>query len=657
MEGNRRHFLNKRSKPQFKRTGGPRKGKQYDSIREEYSESFHSSDTIYRILCQSKKIGSVIGKGGNIVKALREETRAKITVSDSVPGSEERVITISSPSDKQAKRSGNNGDRVKGFDAVQPHCAAQDALLKVHDRIVEEDLGAAGNGNGDETMVSARLLVSTNTVGCLLGRKGDVIQRLRSETGANIRVLPADHLPACAMSNDELVQVSGKSAIVKKALYEISTLLHQNPRKDKPPSSYPDPYSSPGFQLSGPPMRDMLPPGNPIWLDRSTDAHRMESMPFKGGYEVQPSARGYEDFGGVSPPHDREAPSEFCIKLLCSAEKIGGVIGKGGSNVKQLEQDTGASIHVENVSKESDERVICVSSIEALWDQRSQTINAILLLQNRTSEYSEQGTITTRLLVPSSKVGCILGQGGHVINDMRRRTHADIRVFSKEEKPKCASEDEELVQISGSLGVAKDALLEIASRLRTRCLRDGHPRGEPASVRPLQGFGHTGNFRDSGLPISRSNIVPGSSGRYEHIQGSVRGYDSPRFHVPPHAPGYLEYNEVKISSVPATAGSRMSEFAATRARHHDPHSVGPDYGATEHFNSSRDLYQRPSSSAGPHNYPQPGTYHSYNSEHGMRIASPLPYRNSSRLPASYENSSYVHQGSYESVKPHGFYHI
>lgn len=209
MEGNRRNFLNKRSNPQFKRTGGPRKGKQHNFVREESSENFHSSDTVYRILCQSKKIGSVIGKGGNIVKGLREETQAKITVSDSVPGSDERVIIIFSPSDKQAKRkSGNNGDKSEqGYGVLEPHCAAQDALLKVHDRIVEEDLGGAEKGNGDETVVSARLLVSNNMVGCILGRKGDVIQRLRSETGANIRVLPADHLPACATSNDELVQV------------------------------------------------------------------------------------------------------------------------------------------------------------------------------------------------------------------------------------------------------------------------------------------------------------------------------------------------------------------------------------------------------------------------------------------------------------------
>ena len=34
-----------------------------------------------------------------------------------------------------------------------------------------------------------------------------------------------------------------------------------------------------------------------------------------------------------------------------------------------------------------------------------------------------------------------------MINEMRRRTQADIRVYSKEDKPKCAAEDEELVQV------------------------------------------------------------------------------------------------------------------------------------------------------------------------------------------------------------------
>ncbi|KAL0462045.1 UNVERIFIED_CONTAM: KH domain-containing protein HEN4 [Sesamum latifolium] len=667
MEGNRRNFLNKRSNPQFKRTGGPRKGKQHNSIREESYENFHPSDTVYRILCQSKKIGSVIGKGGNIVKSLREETQAKITVSDSVPGSDERVIIIFSPSDKQAKRqSGNNGEKSeKGYDVLEPHCAAQDALLKVHDRIVEEDLGGAEKGNGNETVVSARLLVSNNMVGCILGRKGDVIQRLRIETGANIRVLPADNLPACATSNDELVQISGKPAIARKALYEVSTLLHQNPRKDKPPSSFPTPYANQGFHPPGPPIKN-IPPGNSTWLERTSDAHRMEPMPFRGGYGVQPSAFGPEDYDGVTPPHDREAPSEFTVKILCSAEKIGGVIGKGGSNVRQLEQETGTSIHVENVSKESDERVIRVSSFEALWDQRSQTIDAILHLQNKTSEYSDKGTITTRLLVPSSKVGCILGQGGHVINDMRRRTHADIRVFSKEEKPKCASEDEELVQISGSFGVAKDALLEIASRLRTRCLRDANTRVEPGPVRPFPGFNPAGNLRGGGLPLS-STIGAGSSRRYEHLQGSVREYEPPSFPLPPRATRYSDVNEAKIGSVSATGGAaslRIYEivvgvllFAGTRMKLQDPYSTGSDFGMSEHFSSSRNLYQTPASSTGHNNYPQPGAYQSYNSQYGAypnNNASPVPYQNSNPRPVAYQDV-YTQQGSYQNIRAHGSY--
>jgi poly(rC)-binding protein 2/3/4 len=211
MDGNRRKYFKKPGNNLFKRKGvsSSRKGKWSDSHGEECSGD---GDTVYRILCPSRKIGGVIGKGGNIVKALREETQSKITVADSVQGSDERVIIIYSSSDKPPRKmdcdeglAAGNGQQ----EAFEPHCAAQDALLKVHDRIVEEDLfgGMASDDDNDNNAVTARLLVPNNMVGCVLGKRGDVIQRLRSETGANIRVLPADHLPSCAMDTDELVQV------------------------------------------------------------------------------------------------------------------------------------------------------------------------------------------------------------------------------------------------------------------------------------------------------------------------------------------------------------------------------------------------------------------------------------------------------------------
>lgn len=527
MEGNRRPSFKKRPNPHFKK-GGNKRGK----FSEQSSESSHASETVYRILCQSKKIGSVIGKGGGIVKALREETQAKITVADSVPGSEERVIMVYSPSTKKAVKNNTSDDHEDDMGAeknvTELHCAAQDALLKVHDKIVEEDIvGGTEDGDGNEIVVFARLLVPNNTVGCLLGKKGDVIQRLRSETGASIRVLPADQLPACAMSTDELVQISAKPSVVRRALYEVSTLLHQNPRKDKPPSSFTMPAGGQGYR-SGPPMEHM-PPANLMRPERRSNARGAPPVPWLGGYGNEPPRFGRDGFDGDrAAPHGEETPAEFSMKILCSAAKIGGVIGKGGSNVRQLQQETGTSIHVDDPSVESDERVIRVSAIEALWNPRSRTIDAILFLQDKTSEHNEKGVITTRLLIPSSKVGCILGQGGQVINEMRRRTKADIRVYSKEEKPKCAGEDEELVQVSGSYGVAKDALAEIASRFRARALRDAKPGPESA---PGPGFGPRGNLPGEG-PSPSGAIRRGRSGGYEPFKGGGWEYE-PNYPAPP----------------------------------------------------------------------------------------------------------------------------
>jgi len=68
-------------------------------------------DAVFRILCPSQRIGSVIGKGGNIIKNLRQESGAKIKIADAILGVDERVIIISSPnlgSDRGRGKDGNN---------------------------------------------------------------------------------------------------------------------------------------------------------------------------------------------------------------------------------------------------------------------------------------------------------------------------------------------------------------------------------------------------------------------------------------------------------------------------------------------------------------------------------------------------------------------
>ncbi|KAJ0753875.1 putative K domain-containing protein [Helianthus annuus] len=561
MERNRRNpSFKKRPNPNINR-GGNKRGR----FSEQSSSSSKAPETVYKILCQSRKIGSVLGKGGGIVKALREETQAKITVSETVPGSEERVITISSPSSLPVKS--NTGDNQENND-MELYCAAQDALLKVHDRIIEEDVAG-------ENPIMARLLVPNNTVGCVLGKKGDVIQRLRSETGASIRVMPGDQRPACAMTTDELVQISAKPDVAKRALYQVSTLLHQNPRKDKPPSVKGGQNTTPTNVMRG---------------ERRSSARSEPPMSWMGPTRFGPNGAN----GDFAATHGEDIASEFSMKVLCSSAKIGGVIGQGGSNVWQLQQATGTNIHVDDASVESDERVIRVSAFEALRNPRSQTIDAVLNLQDKMSEPNEKRviTITTRLLIPSSKVGCIIGQGGQVINEMRRRTKADIRVFPKEEKPKCAGEDEELVQVSGSYNSAKDAVSEIALRYRARCLRDAKPGTEPSSAGPIPGFVPVRNFICEG-PSPFGVTRGGPSLGYEPFQGGGREYEplsypAPSteyrphgYPVPPRASGYPGAVDVKISNSGQVSGlgpgvHNINEVPGTALKPQDPYAVGAE---------------------------------------------------------------------------------
>lgn len=166
-------------------------------------------DTVYRYLCPLKKIGSIIGRGGEIVKQLRVDTKSKIRIGETVPGCEERVITIYSSSDE------TNALEDGGI-YVSP---AQDALFRVHDRVIAEDLHSDEESDGHN--ITARLLVPSDQIGCIIGKGGQIVQSIRTDTGAQIRILKDEHLPTCALSADELVQVTWA-----RLLEGVAKLMH-----------------------------------------------------------------------------------------------------------------------------------------------------------------------------------------------------------------------------------------------------------------------------------------------------------------------------------------------------------------------------------------------------------------------------------------------
>ncbi|KAK1432872.1 hypothetical protein QVD17_09774 [Tagetes erecta] len=407
------------------------------------SNSIGSNDTVYRYLCPSKKIGSIMGRGGDIVKQLRSETKAKIRIGETVQGCDERVVTIHSTSD-ETNDFDMNDDRV---------CPAMDALFKVHDRVIADDqVPDAGSDNEEiqTTQVTARLLVPSDQIGCIIGKGGQIVQAMRSDTDSQIRILKTNHLPACASSSDELVQISGESSNVRKALFQIAARIHDNPSRSQHllSSSTPNAYPS-GGSLMG------APGGTPV----------MGLTPLVGAYG------GYKGEGGFYPgPRGESSPKEFSLRLICPTAKIGGVIGKAGAAINQIRQETGATIKVDSSKAEADDCIISISANEVFEDTFSPAIEAALRLQPRCSDRIERDSglisYTTRLLVPTSRIGCLIGKGGAIITEIRRITKANIRIISKENLPKVAEDNEEMVQISADLDLAKDALLQVISRLR-----------------------------------------------------------------------------------------------------------------------------------------------------------------------------------------------
>ncbi|KAL1215310.1 RNA-binding KH domain-containing protein RCF3 [Cardamine amara subsp. amara] len=387
-------------------------------------------DTVYRYLCPVRKAGSIIGKGGEIAKQIRFETKANMRINEALTGCDERVVVIYSTSEET--------NRIE--DDVDFVCPAFDALFKVHDMIVAEEVE---NGDGyyddddeysEKQIVTVRMLVPSDQIGCLIGKGGHVIQNLRNETNAQIRVIN-ENLPLCALalSHDELLQIIGDPSAVREALFQVASLLYDNPSR---------------FQ--------------------NYFVSSLSSMHQSGGLLMTPAlTRSHKNYPA---PRDVADAREFSICFICPAENVGGVIGKGGCFIKQIRQESGATIKVNTPeTDEDDDSIIFISSKEFFEDQ-SPTVNAALRLQTRCSERvgkdSSDSAISTCVLVPNSQVGCLIGKGGALISEMRSVTKANIRIYQNEDVPSIAREDEEMVQITGSLNAAAKALTQVMLRLR-----------------------------------------------------------------------------------------------------------------------------------------------------------------------------------------------
>ncbi|XP_041017396.1 KH domain-containing protein HEN4-like isoform X1 [Juglans microcarpa x Juglans regia] len=410
----------------------------------------------FRFLIHVSDVGRLLCNNGAVVSRIRRETSTRIHCEAVDPGSNLRVVL------------------VVGFGSRDGRdvSSAQEAVLRVFESVSEKV------GDGGRDVVCWKMLAHTSQVGAVMGRGGQNIRRVRTETGAQIRILPAPHWMA---EDDELIQITGDLLAVKKALVDVSSSLQDCPPFDKATTHKTRPLedspygASPESQAHLIHVSSSLPP--PLPENSGTSTSHGDTSPLSLLRYAERVVSGKDKKG--SPQQ------EVVFRMLCSYHAAGWVIGKRGAIVKALQNEAGASIMFAAPTNKSGERVVTISAWENLESSQSPAQNAVILVFTRMIEgviergslsgSSEGRPVMAKLLVVSDLVGCLGGNDGKVLTELREVTGADIRIVEGEHILTCGSVNDTVVQITGDYKSVENALFQVTYSLRDNQLRAKYP--------------------------------------------------------------------------------------------------------------------------------------------------------------------------------------
>ncbi|KAK2821506.1 hypothetical protein Q7C36_020849 [Tachysurus vachellii] len=276
-----------------------------------------------RLLMHGKEVGSIIGKKGETVKRIREESSARINISEgSCP---ERIITITGPTECV----------FRAFTMI---------TIKL-----EEDL-AALVANGTVTSkppVTLRLVIPASQCGSLIGKGGSKIKEIRESTGAQVQVA-GDLLPN---STERGVTISGSQEAIIQCVKLICTVILESPPKGATIPYRPSPLPG-AVLLSG---NQAYTVQNQYGIPHSELA-KLHQLSMQQGLTpiAQPAATA------VLPGMDTSTQTAS-QELLIPNDLIGSIIGRQGTKINEIRQVSGAQIKIGSQLDSTSDRHVTIT--------------------------------------------------------------------------------------------------------------------------------------------------------------------------------------------------------------------------------------------------------------------------------------------------------
>ncbi|XP_032297520.1 poly(rC)-binding protein 2 isoform X1 [Coturnix japonica] len=291
-----------------------------------------------RLLMHGKEVGSIIGKKGESVKKMREESGARINISEG--NCPERIITLAGPTNAIFK-----------------------AFAMIIDKLEEDISSSMSNSTAtSKPPVTLRLVVPASQCGSLIGKGGSKIKEIRESTGAQVQVA-GDMLPN---STERAITIAGIPQSIIECVKQICVVMLESPPKGVTIPYRPKPSSSPVIFAGG--QAYAIQGQYAIPQPDLTKLHQlaMQQSHF-------PMSHGNTGFSGL----DASAQTTS-HELTIPNDLIGCIIGRQGAKINEIRQMSGAQIKIANPVEGSTDRQVTITGSAASISLAQYLINVSL---------------------------------------------------------------------------------------------------------------------------------------------------------------------------------------------------------------------------------------------------------------------------------------
>mmetsp|Transcript_36226 Transcript_36226/g.77244 ORF Transcript_36226/g.77244 Transcript_36226/m.77244 type:complete len:356 (-) Transcript_36226:82-1149(-) len=291
-----------------------------------------SMPCVLKFLAPEPLAAAIIGKGGAVIAAMRQNCQAKIALTEHgevYPQTDCRVMTVQA----NAEQSLNEVSRQ--------------IIAKLTDLVKGSSASAtiASEAVGHEGELKLRTLVPRAAVGGIMGKGGATIKQIRETSGAKIQISePTGSSPGA----EQLVSAAGTAQALEYVLTEVNRqiqLLNGEPW-------FPTWASATGVVSAA--------AGGYPGMGGS--AHPMP-MAMRGAPPAF-GAPGVEVMMRVAnslPPYVMEDSRGFALSCVVPNRLVGGLIGRGGSGTKDVQNITGAKIGIREIPDDPDNRSLNIA--------------------------------------------------------------------------------------------------------------------------------------------------------------------------------------------------------------------------------------------------------------------------------------------------------